>query len=94
MRNDVPAVFSIDVSGARTFDEFEALVKDPLGCTYGLGWYGLAEYLDECPMPMMINLVGLEVLRARFPLAVRLLSIALREAQERRSHEGLVVNVV
>ena len=94
MENGAPKVVSIDVSGARTWDEFEALVKDPLGCKYGLGWYGLAEYLDECPTPMTINLVGLEVLRTRFPLPVRLLSIALREAQERRSHQGLVINVV
>ena len=94
MRNGAPAVFSIDVSGARTCAELEALVKGPVGCTYGWGWYGLAWHLDECPLPMTINLVGLEALRPRFPLAVRLLLIALREAQERRSQQGFVVNVV
>ena len=41
-RNGASAVFSIDVGGARTCDEFEVLIKNPLGCTYGLGWYGLS----------------------------------------------------
>ena len=94
MGSAAPVVFSIDVSGARTFAEVEALVKGSLGCTYGMGWYGLAWYLDECPTPMTITVVGLEVLRTRLPRDAQMLLIALREAQERRSHQGLVVNVV
>jgi hypothetical protein len=94
MPNGTPPVFSIDVSGTRSFAELETLVKDSLGCTEGMGWYGLAWYLLECPTPLTINLVGLEALRTRLPRDAQMLLIALREAQERRSHQGFVVNVV
>ena len=88
-----PKLIHIDVGTPQSYAALEAAIQTAIGRTYGMGWYGLVECLNEYPTPVTINIVGLEELRARSIYRARLLEIAFREVAEQRSGEGFVLNV-
>ena len=88
-----PKLIHLDVGTPSSYAALEAAIQTAIGRTYGMGWYGLVSCLDEYPTPVTINVVGLAELRARNPYRARLLEVALREVEQRRSEQGFVINV-
>jgi hypothetical protein len=88
------ATYHFDVSAAKSYAELYATISAALGQPCPAGPYSLAWALDEHPMPVEINVTGLEALRHRLPTQAHMLMLALREVAKRHSAEGCVLHVV
>jgi len=94
--SDMPAaqgrVINLDVGAPQSDAAVHAAIKAAIGRTYTAGWYGLVWCLEEYPTPVTINVVGLDLFRARSPIQAKMFSIAMRDVVELRGGAGFVVH--